>query len=234
MSKVKDLTEQRFGYLTVINRGENDKYGNARWNCKCECGNYKTILGQRLIAGITRSCGCLHKKALSSKRILNKYEMFDDYGVGWTSNTNVEFYFDVEDFNKIKDYTWLENDQGYVISSQKDDNGNSYRMHRIITNNEFDIVDHKDLNRKNNRKYNLRESDKQTNNINRPANINNKLGLKGIYKLENGQYQAKIQKGKRTYTKNSNDLEFLVTWRLNKEIELYGQFAYVGGVNNVE
>lgn len=36
--QVIDLTGQKFGYLTVLERAEN-KNGRAQWKCQCECGN---------------------------------------------------------------------------------------------------------------------------------------------------------------------------------------------------
>lgn len=33
MSKVVDMTNQKYGLLTVIKRGENDKFGKAQWWC---------------------------------------------------------------------------------------------------------------------------------------------------------------------------------------------------------
>ena len=33
---VKDLTRKRFGMLVVIERVQNDKYGNAMWMCRCQ------------------------------------------------------------------------------------------------------------------------------------------------------------------------------------------------------
>lgn len=52
--------------LTVIDRGENDFQGHARWNCKCECGNEcYNIDGRDLRTGHTKSCGCLQKERTS-------------------------------------------------------------------------------------------------------------------------------------------------------------------------
>lgn len=51
-----DLTGQRFGKLTVIERGENKgKY--TTWICKCDCGNIKRIRTDALRSGVTVSCG---------------------------------------------------------------------------------------------------------------------------------------------------------------------------------
>lgn len=57
-----DLTDRRFGSLTVLCRVENDKNGNRRWHCRCDCGVEKDITGGNLTRARTpiRSCGCSH------------------------------------------------------------------------------------------------------------------------------------------------------------------------------
>lgn len=61
----KDLIGKKFGRLIVIKRIENEKKGNTRWLCKCDCGNIKKALGWHLNAGHTKSCGCLQKERAS-------------------------------------------------------------------------------------------------------------------------------------------------------------------------
>lgn len=56
----KDLTGQRFGRLTVIER-----QGGYRWLCKCDCGNTATPLTNALLSGKTKSCGCYMKDRIS-------------------------------------------------------------------------------------------------------------------------------------------------------------------------
>lgn len=57
----KDLTGQRFGYLTVLE--EIGKSSNQiTWNCQCDCGNIIIVKGGNLSNGRTRSCGCCKKK----------------------------------------------------------------------------------------------------------------------------------------------------------------------------
>lgn len=63
--KLIDLTGQRFGMLTVLNRADN-KGKRTMWNCLCDCGNKAVVGGSNLKNGNTRSCGCLHKKMLIS------------------------------------------------------------------------------------------------------------------------------------------------------------------------
>lgn len=66
MSKLVDLTRQRFGKLSVIERVEN-LYGAPAWRCKCDCGNEKVIGGGNLRNGYTTSCGCQRL----GKRVIN-------------------------------------------------------------------------------------------------------------------------------------------------------------------
>lgn len=83
--KVIDLTGQRFGSLTVIEYGGIDSTnGYAKWLCKCDCGNRKTILSRNLRSGATKSCGCLRKKTTSAT--MKTHGMADSrlYGV-WLS-----------------------------------------------------------------------------------------------------------------------------------------------------
>lgn len=59
--KIKDLTGQKFGKLTVVEFYGIDKYRRANWLCKCECGNTKVVDGGSLKSGGVRSCGCIKK-----------------------------------------------------------------------------------------------------------------------------------------------------------------------------
>lgn len=58
-----DLTNQKFGRLTVINFAFN-KSRRSYWKCKCDCKNIKIIEGYKLTSGHTKSCGCLSKENL--------------------------------------------------------------------------------------------------------------------------------------------------------------------------
>ena len=67
MGKFIDLTGQKFGRLTVIERAKNTKHGAARWRCKCKCGKETIVIGDELRKGATRSCGCLAKEVTSNR-----------------------------------------------------------------------------------------------------------------------------------------------------------------------
>ena len=59
MPKLKDLTEQRFGKLVVLERTNNMGKQTA-WLCKCDCGKEKSVPSWNLVSGQTKSCGCSH------------------------------------------------------------------------------------------------------------------------------------------------------------------------------
>lgn len=64
MSKLKDITGQTFGYLTVIERANNTSAGLAQWKCVCKCGKETIVRGSCLRNGHTQSCGCKQKEAV--------------------------------------------------------------------------------------------------------------------------------------------------------------------------
>lgn len=59
------LTGRRFGRLTVIDFAYSSKWRISFWLTKCDCGKTKVISGNSLNAGITVSCGCYAKEAVS-------------------------------------------------------------------------------------------------------------------------------------------------------------------------
>lgn len=58
-SRVKDLTDQRYGHWTVITKIENIKGKPTKWLCRCDCGTSKAVDSGSLRSGSTKSCGCI-------------------------------------------------------------------------------------------------------------------------------------------------------------------------------
>lgn len=223
-NRFKDITGDKFGQLTVLYRTNNGSGDKTMWVCSCDCGKIICKSAQRLEHGTALSCGCIRL----SRRKYNEYDLTNDYGIGYTNNTQIPFYFDKEDYDKIKNYTWFENDQGYIITTTNRHGMPALRMHRLIMNiDDKNIIDHKNNNRADNRKENLRLATKQTNSINRGCNKTNKLGVKGVEKIKNGRYIARIMfNGKTQHIGTYDTIEEARQARLRKEIELFGEFAY--------
>ena len=75
----KDLTNQKFNRLTVLQRDKN-KWNRVMWKCRCDCGNIIFVNTYALKSGSAKSCGCykseilgntMRKHKLSNTRIYN-------------------------------------------------------------------------------------------------------------------------------------------------------------------
>lgn len=55
----------QFGLLTVISRAGIDAHRQAKYLCRCECGQEKVVLSGNLKKGNTTSCGCKRKATCS-------------------------------------------------------------------------------------------------------------------------------------------------------------------------
>lgn len=53
-----DITGQRFGHLTVIERAGTNEERKATWKCACDCGNECIVVGKYLRNGKKKTCGC--------------------------------------------------------------------------------------------------------------------------------------------------------------------------------
>jgi hypothetical protein len=56
-----DMSGQRFGRLIVMGRAANKKH-RIYWRVRCECGKEKTVRGECLKNGKTKSCGCYRRE----------------------------------------------------------------------------------------------------------------------------------------------------------------------------
>lgn len=73
MSKKINLCGKKFGQLVVISFSHIKR--KSYWNCKCSCGNMKTVVCDNLQNGNTRSCGCIAKKHIKNLGLRTKHGM---------------------------------------------------------------------------------------------------------------------------------------------------------------
>ena len=64
----RSLVGKRFGRLIVVSRAGLDKWHNTCWEVLCDCGIIKTVVGNSLKHGATKSCGCFNKEVLAVNR----------------------------------------------------------------------------------------------------------------------------------------------------------------------
>lgn len=55
-----DISGRRFWRLVVVRFVEMDRHRRSMWEVLCDCGNRKIVAKPSLLAGLTKSCGCLH------------------------------------------------------------------------------------------------------------------------------------------------------------------------------
>jgi len=237
MTKAKDLTGKKFGRLLVLSRNyerqnailEEKKRHVAYWNCKCDCGNLTITASSNLLGGVTRSCGCLAKER---QRIQKNTK-----NIKWSKNGNViigttragdQFTIDSDVFDLVKDYCWRKDAKGYIVANSKNGKNKTIKIHRLIMGvleNPEIIIDHKNWDKTNNQKANLRCCTKGQNNTNIKRKRNNTTGYTGVQKVGE-KYQAKISlNGVRYYLGTFENKEDAIEARHKAETIMHGEWS---------
>ena len=223
MSNNKNLIGQTFGRLTVIDKGLKPRY----WICQCSCKNHtiKEIREDHLLDGNTVSCGCYGKENMS--KITKQYNIYDlsgEYGIGWTKNTNKEFYFDINRYDDIKNICWSESStDGYLCG--RDANTNQVvKMHIYLG---YKYYDHINRNKLDNRSINLRPCTQQENCRNGSLRKTNTSGVIGVtWSKSHNAWQSRVCINYHEiilgYFDNKQDA---IKARLQAEADYYGEFA---------
>lgn len=170
----------RFSRLLVLEKVPYNNR-NCKWKCQCDCGTIKDIFPAGLLNGETKSCGCLQKELYILRKKYNDYDLSGEYGVGHSSNSEDLFYFDLEDYDLIKNHCWFVGKyDGYVATNIPKMN-KSLKMHRLVMGvADGEIVDHKSRIRTDNRKENLRVVTPSQNSINSNISSYNSSGITGV------------------------------------------------------
>ena len=237
----EDLTGQIFGRWKILSQGEYVYKGTKgaierTWICECQCEKktIKQISEHSLKAGTSKSCGCYLKDKLKEvgkqNRQLNQYDLTGEYGIGYTSNTNEPFYFDLEDYEKIKEYTWFKDHSKshggrYIVSSLWSERKYLY-LHKFVMDTNHK-VDHIDRNKLNCRKSNLRLCTDQENCINKSLRSDNSSGISGVsWRKDKGKWRAYITlNGKQKTLGHFFNKEEAIKVRLQAETKYFGEFA---------
>lgn len=232
----KDISGFKFGklYVESITDKISDRKADRKaklFKCICDCGNVCYYSRYVIISSSIKSCGCLYEetRGIYSKSY-NKYDLeTNNYGVGHCSNGS-EFYFDKEDYDKIKEYCW-NYDGKYVQAHTNKNIKDEYttkiiRLHRVILDikdKENISIDHINNIRYDCRKENLRKATTHQNSANKKnccATIDNPVG---INKKPNNKYSVSICK---KYYGTFDSFEEAFNKRKELEKEKFGEFRY--------
>ena len=104
MGRMIDLTNKKFGRLQVL-RIDKKVGKRIMWLCKCDCGTIKSISGEKLRYGTTKSCNCLRNTLMVDEIRLgsgyaNLNELYRCYKKS-AKKRNYIFDLDIETFRKI-------------------------------------------------------------------------------------------------------------------------------------
>ena len=228
MLKVEEYIGKKYGRLTVLRELGKNKHNDILIEVKCDCekGTIFTTMLYSVKTGKTKSCGCSRLGNKNNKKY-NTYDLTGDFGIGYDCNNNKEFYFDLEDYDKIKDICWHVTNEDRVLGSYK--NG-TIEMSKIITHTKSEVVDHIFHNKKDSRKENLRIVTQQQNIFNRRGwGKLSEFGLKGIgWRKKEKEWSCRIQKdGKKIYEKQFKSITDAINKRIELEKECFGEYRYV-------
>lgn len=242
--KVKnDLTGKIFGNWTVLEQADDIVNNSGKhitaWRCKCSCPNHtiKIVRGYNLINGHSTSCGCVAKELLKKRnyqntygrlaRHGNDYNLEQGYGIGYTSDRQ-EFYFDKEDFEKIKPYTWHITACGYVAGKKYGDTTDTL-MHRLVMNAPKNKqVHHKNHKKNDNRKQELQLCTNKENSRHKKKMKSNTSGTTGVswssgMKKWHAQIMVNYNNINLGYFENIDDAKTAYDIAKHK---YFGEFAY--------
>ena len=104
MGRLK-LKNKRFGRWFVLGFVKTDGQRGAIWRCKCDCGTIRNVRGGSLMAGRSKSCGCLRDDVSRERCALPKSEaafnaIFSRYK-RQAKERNLEFLLSKEQFKKL-------------------------------------------------------------------------------------------------------------------------------------
>lgn len=231
--------------LTVIKQTDDHITSGGQhmpqWLVECNCNEHTQfiVLGASIKCGHTKSCGCLHKEATrnrnqeffskTNKYTLNLKDEHGLYGIGYCSNTGNPFYFDMDDYDKIKKYCWREHTNSdtkyHSVETNAKNSKNILRIHYLIVGKYFDHIDRNPLN---NRKHNLRKASSVENARNRGVQSNNLSGYTGVYFDKNKKKWTAhicINKGVSKFLGYFDNKDDAVRTRLEAEAKYFGEFA---------
>lgn len=222
-----------FGRLKVIKKLEKRLNEQIVWLCECQNdGNIIEVRSQPLRSGRALSCGCRRRENVSlAKKKYNKYNLNEKYGIGYTFKGE-EFYFDLDDYELIKIYCWCKSTTDGYFYAYSPITKKLVTLHSLIMNFPDNLIDHKDRNKNNNKKDNLRLASNSDNCRNVSIRKDNKTGIIGVshrlYKRDKNResWVASITiNGKNNHILESSNYTEVVKARLLAEKQYFGEFA---------
>lgn len=240
---LEDGTE--YGELTIVGVEHSSKlsvHGATkpphlwRYICTCSCGNSKVATRKALIGGTAIRCSTCSRKIAgdSISKVMHKVNHVEDCGDYikiFFFNKEHEFtVIDKDDYDLVKEYCWsLTNGYAYANRGR----GYGYRsisMHSLLCNRPLKkLVDHWNGDTLDNKRINLRITDKSGNAQNSVTPSDNTSGCKGVtYDSARNRWVARItHRGETFRIGRFTNKEDAIKTRVEKEKEIFGEFSFL-------
>jgi hypothetical protein len=208
-----DLTGECFGHWSVIERAAyNSKGGGTKWLCRCVCGAERPVFASTLRRGASRSCGCsgagkapkFGRQWVPPEQRDGEYfylgqrcEVAADHAIGISLSTGDITWIDPDDFTLVASRMWGRSKakNGHAITGRPiiTASGQEERLlHRAILDvGPAALVDHRDLDRLNNRRRNIRVAN-YCENAQHSVHHPSVSGYRGV-SIAHGKYKVAIR-----------------------------------------
>lgn len=157
------------------------------------------------------------------KALKTQYRKNNSYAIGVTSR-GFEFYFDIDDWDKITQWSWSVDPRGYLAATV---NNHHKTLHNYLMQpSKGLVVDHINGNRLDNRKKNLRVCTPHQNSMNKGKSKNNQTGVTGVSMTPGGKYRARIMVNRKEIRLGHYEtLAEATKARKLAEIKFFGEYA---------
>lgn len=239
-----NLLGKKFGQITIVEQlpdhytsGGNKKH---KWRGVCDCGRCDNVIGTTsafTTGKIHRCTYCVRddasQRAIDRNKKDNTYDLSGEYGIGYTSKGE-EFWFDIEDYDKIKDYCWYKHHDYFEAAlpiSETNGTKKHVSLHKLIMDdidNEYYIDHIKTEYKHDNRKLNLRKVSRSQNKQNAKLSSNNTSGVTGVkWHSRDNIWEAYIKVNyKEIYLGRFQNFNDAVAARKEAEEMYFGDFSY--------
>ena len=214
MNKPLDLIGKRYGRLLVISRQENNRHGQTKWLCLCDCGKHATPNGRALVAGHSQSCGCISAEKITlvnkthGKTRSKEYNSWRGMKERCTNPNNSHYHlYGERGISYCEDWELFEN-----FYRDMGDCPEGYQLERCDVNLGYS-------------KDNCIWDDKTQQAFNIRLKSNNKTGKTGVTQRKNGKFYASI-----TIYKKVIFLGVFLTFEKAKEAREKAELQYYGFV----
>lgn len=214
---------KRFGDLCVVARAPNGKHGHSYWHCRCDCGEKTVARGNHLRSGQIASCGHRRESDRDGKPPRTVRSAV------WIPLSKGAFALvGARDAQRVMAFKWRLHAGGYAVR-QVTVNGKKVDvfLHNFLRTPPPGFQwDHKNRNRLDNRRSNLRRATLKQNARNSKWQ-SGVSGFIGVRVLKSGRYQARLvdDTGRLRVLGTFDDAERAARERDRVALRVRGQFA---------